>query len=320
MISNKTKIYKKKGHIICRYISDPHTINGYKYDLRIYVSVTNFDPLKIYVYKEGLVRFATELYSTNKKTLKKRYVHLTNFSVNKKSDKFVNPSEPCADGEGSKWSLSALRRVFNEQNIDYDNVFSHIHDVIIKALISVEPEIVNNMGQSNKSKSICYETFGFDIMLDSSLRPWLIEVNVMPSLSSTSPLDKKIKTSLMCDVLTMIGIVPYDREKMELDKEDLKTNRLLGLEKNVKTTHRNLTGLMNCNSLEEYDISQEDLNVLIDSEEEWDRIGNFDRIFPLKNNVDYYSQFFPIARYNNMLVWKNLKAKTNILDKYCKKN
>ena len=72
-----------------RYISNPHLIDGYKYDLRIYVLVTSFDPLKVYMFKEGLVRFATEKYSTNPKTLKKRFVHLTNYSVNKKADTYV---------------------------------------------------------------------------------------------------------------------------------------------------------------------------------------------------------------------------------------
>lgn len=48
--------------MISEYIKDPHLINGLKYDLRIYILVTSYDPLKIYIYKEGLCRFATELY------------------------------------------------------------------------------------------------------------------------------------------------------------------------------------------------------------------------------------------------------------------
>ena len=42
-----------------KYISNPHLINGLKYDLRVYVLVTSFNPLKIYIYNDGLVRFAT---------------------------------------------------------------------------------------------------------------------------------------------------------------------------------------------------------------------------------------------------------------------
>ena len=72
-----------------RYIANPHLINGLKYDLRVYVLVTSFNPLKIYMYNDGLVRFATEPYSNDPDRLTQKFVHLTNFSVNKKSSKFV---------------------------------------------------------------------------------------------------------------------------------------------------------------------------------------------------------------------------------------
>jgi hypothetical protein len=52
--------------------------------MRIYVLVTCIDPLRIYIYNEGIVRFATEPYEVNGK--KNLYSHLTNYSINKKSD------------------------------------------------------------------------------------------------------------------------------------------------------------------------------------------------------------------------------------------
>ena len=63
------------------------------------------------------------------------------------------------------------------------------------------------------------------------MKPWLLEVNVLPSLSSSSQLDKKIKTSLMTDVFSTIGMVPYNRKKFERAQEFNYWNRFSGLTK-----------------------------------------------------------------------------------------
>jgi tubulin polyglutamylase TTLL4 len=44
---------------IFRYLSKPYLINGKKFDLRIYVFISSFDPLRIYLFEDGLTRFAT---------------------------------------------------------------------------------------------------------------------------------------------------------------------------------------------------------------------------------------------------------------------
>lgn len=63
-------------------------INGLKFDLRLYVLVTSMDPWRIYIYNEGLARFAVDVYdpATSKD---QKHAHLTNFSLNKKNDKFI---------------------------------------------------------------------------------------------------------------------------------------------------------------------------------------------------------------------------------------
>jgi hypothetical protein len=64
----------------------------------------------------------------------------------------------------------------------------------------------------------CYEIFGFDILLDSDLKPWLVEVNLSPSLSADSPLDMTIKANLCTDTFNMVQIKKFDRKKESLNK------------------------------------------------------------------------------------------------------
>ncbi|KAK2111737.1 Tubulin polyglutamylase ttll6 [Saguinus oedipus] len=67
----------------------PFIIDGFKFDLRIYVLVTSCDPLRIFVYNEGLARFATTSYSRPcTDNLDNICMHLTNYSINKHSSNF----------------------------------------------------------------------------------------------------------------------------------------------------------------------------------------------------------------------------------------
>jgi len=88
LIDNLKDVIVDDLSVVSRYITNPLLINGHKFDLRIYVLVTSYDPLKIYVYKEGLARFASETYSS-KMDKNNKFMHLTNYSVNKKNDNFV---------------------------------------------------------------------------------------------------------------------------------------------------------------------------------------------------------------------------------------
>eukprot|EP00347_Sterkiella_histriomuscorum_P019885 403339939 len=138
--------------VVSRYISNPLLINNLKFDLRIYVLVTSFDPcLKVYIYNEGLVRFATEPFSLQ--NLNQQCSHLTNYSINKKSSNFyVNKDEqnemPYNNNIGNKWSITALNK--------------HL--------------------------------------------PWVLEINLSPSLACEAQLDFNIKSNLVADTLNLVQI------------------------------------------------------------------------------------------------------------------
>lgn len=207
------------------YIDSPLLFNGFKFDLRIYVAITSVNPLRLYIYEDGLTRFATCKYSNGtggaaKKTDK--FKHLTNFSVNKKNVNFVKTDAEDEDGKGSKWSLKALKNALRAQGIDDHTIFRKIEDICIKTVISAEPFMFQAMKANVPHRDNCFELLGFDILIDSALEPWLIEVNLSCSLGCDSQLDQRVKSTLVADLLTLIGVAPLDKRKQGAEAASFK--------------------------------------------------------------------------------------------------
>lgn len=68
-------------------------------------------------------------------------------------------------------------------------LFAKIKEIIIKTFISVEGEMNAAFQMFVPHRNNCFQLFGFDIMIDDKLNPWLLEVNLSPSMSCDSPLD-----------------------------------------------------------------------------------------------------------------------------------
>lgn len=68
------------------------------------------------------------------------------------------------------------------------------------------------------SSNIFVELYGFDILVDDKLKPWLLEVNLSPSLGIDSGLDSRIKSSMLCDLFTLIGIPIVDPTVFNFNK------------------------------------------------------------------------------------------------------
>ncbi|XP_062513741.1 polyglutamylase complex subunit TTLL1-like isoform X2 [Corticium candelabrum] len=181
----------KDAYIIQRYLEDPLLIGGKKFDLRLYVLVTSYRPLKAYMYRLGFCRFCTVKYNSSTSELENMFVHLTNVSIQKHAEKYN-------DSHGGKWSIHNLKMYLEgtrgkEAN---DKLWDDIHWLIVHSLKAVQPVMASDRH--------CFECYGYDIMIDTALKPWLIEVNASPSLTSTTAADRVMKYSLISDILNIV--------------------------------------------------------------------------------------------------------------------
>ncbi|KAI4873474.1 hypothetical protein NFI96_009732 [Prochilodus magdalenae] len=222
-LTKSSKDIRPGEHMICQvYISRPFIIDGFKFDLRIYVLVTSCDPFRIFVYNEGLARFCTSQYNepTNN-NMDEVCMHLTNYAINKHSENFVRD-----DDTGSKRKLSTLNKHLEAMCCDTDKVWVDIEDVIIKTLISAHPILKHNYHTcfpNHVAGSACFEILGFDVLLDHRLKPWLLEVNHSPSFTTDSRLDREVKDDLLFDTLVLINLGACDRKKtIEEEKRRVK--------------------------------------------------------------------------------------------------
>ena len=224
--------------IIQRYIYNPFLLDGYKFDLRLYVLVTSFNPLEAFIYDDGFVRIATVPYSTDPADLHNKFIHLTNSSIQKDNETSIpafkgasryhsnaakaqmtgmGPTSSAGDPHpmdsarpeewgGSKLRLSYLWRRFREQGIDCAAVKESIHEVVLRTLIAAEESIPPQVNS--------FEVFGFDVFLDSDLTPWLIEVNASPAMACDHKVDQLVKHQMVEDTVRLVNPLPFDRREL----------------------------------------------------------------------------------------------------------
>nr|XP_034325487.1 uncharacterized protein LOC105344081 isoform X21 [Crassostrea gigas] len=276
-VTRNPKEIKPHEHMICQqYMAKPFLIDGFKFDLRIYTLVTSCDPLRIFLFKDGLARFATNKYiEPTHNNVDNVFMHLTNYAINKHSEDFIRDDEA-----GSKRRISTINRYLRDKGYDVDKMWADIDDVIIKTLISAHSILKHNYRTcfpNHVKGSACFEILGFDVLLDRKLRPQVLEVNHSPSFNTDSELDREIKGALVWDSLNLVNFGACDRRKcIEEEKRRIK-DRLLG--RGVKKETR-----------EELEIAQAQYLEVLERYEN-NHLGNFRRIYP-NPGYEKYEKFF----------------------------
>ena len=182
------------NYVAQQYISNPYCVGGRKFDLRLYVLVMSFRPTRAYLYRDGFARFTATRYTCDKESFDDEMVHLTNHSVQKRDPNY--DASKC----DLRWSARSMRQYIAAKHgtAIADALVYNIANVVVHSLQSVAPVMINDRH--------CFEMYGYDVMLDENLRPWLIEVNASPSMSVDSAGDRALKTALFQDVLNIVDM------------------------------------------------------------------------------------------------------------------
>ncbi|CAF0909007.1 unnamed protein product, partial [Didymodactylos carnosus] len=143
-------------YVVQRYLDNPYVIGGKKFDIRIYMLVTSYNPLRVWLYREGFARY--------------------------------------------KWSMSRLRQYLTAKHGSeiVEIMLKQMDDIFIKSLQSVQKIMINDKH--------CFELYGYDILLDANLKPWLIETNASPSLTASNQEDNDLKYRLLDDMANVIDM------------------------------------------------------------------------------------------------------------------
>ena len=268
--------------IVQQYI-DPYLINNKKFDFRLYFMVTSISPMKIYMFNDGLVRFCTEDYDVS--NLYDVFSHLTNYSVNKSSLTYTQKKDE--NIANTKWSLKFFIETMKNQ-IDIGELLKNIEITCTRVILLGQSTIRNQHLKTNRSPLGSFELYGVDVLLDKDLKPYVIEVNVSPSMEGgQSKMDSTIKTTLLSDAFNMALIPDEPNDTFTLLENELDSFSKL-----------ESTDIKKCqNSL------IPELFTIFLFNEEINRKGNFHLVFPSKENIQNYNTFEPMYSDNFLSKW-----------------
>ncbi|XP_076260050.1 tubulin tyrosine ligase-like 5 isoform X2 [Rhynchophorus ferrugineus] len=293
IVESPNQVPLEEPVVVAKYISNPFLVAGHKCDLRLYVVVTSMDPLLIYIYEEGLVRFATVKYDSSHKQLWNPCMHLCNYSINKYHSDYVKSDDPSAENVGHKWTLSALLRHLKSEGKDTALLMSQIEDVVIKAVLASANSIISACKMFVPHSNNCFELYGFDILIDSNLKPWLLEVNLSPSLNCDSPLDVRLKSAMLADLLTLVGIPAVD-PILRPTSSCRRVHSADGLSNTFpkkQSQQPHTSGSARRISSASLQPTPEETRIIRHAQAQFERRGGFVRIFPAVDSWARYSQY-----------------------------
>ena len=173
----------KGVYIVQEYINNPLLYQGRKFDIRVYVLIT--DDYDIYINSYGYIRTSSEKYTykigngVSDNWEKDKFVHITNIAVQKYSKNF---------GKYEKDNYLPLSTEIDGVNI-FDYFFPVWKEIINLILLNIKNDLIYLPKELNEevrsdlvitNRKKYFELLGFDFMVDDNLNTKLLEININP--------------------------------------------------------------------------------------------------------------------------------------------
>eukprot|EP00949_MAST-11_sp_MAST-11-sp1_P005317 g5317.t1 len=179
--------------VVQKYIENPLIIHKRKFDIRQWVLVTSFNPLRVYFYNDCYLRFCAHDYDL--KDLDNKFIHLANNSISKKSKQFK--TSPI---EGNMWHsddfCEYLTGIHGDDALWHKKILPRMKQAVAWSLMSVQ-DMVNHREGS-------HELYGYDFMVDADYNTWLIEVNSSPAMDYSTPITERLVKSVLPDTIKVV--------------------------------------------------------------------------------------------------------------------
>ena len=239
MVNDLAAVIDRPDVIVQRYVERPYLVDGRKGHLRIYALITSVEPLRAYVYAEGIVRFAPAIYDLSPKGLADVAMHVTNTALHLGHPDLVISEDPARDDEGVIWSLSGLLRRLRADGHDPDAVVGEIETLVGWFLRQLRRDgFFARQAARAPARSYAPKLFGLDILLDADGHPWLLEIQTSPAATG-SALVNRVSGELFTTIFGM-GIAPLEigdtadaaviaRRELEIEQAHLGAFRPLDL-------------------------------------------------------------------------------------------
>ncbi|XP_015178148.1 PREDICTED: tubulin polyglutamylase TTLL6 [Polistes dominula] len=276
-------IYNDSESFIQDFIDNPFLIDGYKFDLGVYVAFTSIDPLRVYIYKgDVLLRFCTIKYEPFDNSQEDSYIigddYRPIWEVPSLNNYYIRL------GYSMKDSLYAYMRSIGK---DFDNIWNQIIQAIEEIAIMKEGLIKESI-QRHGNKRNYFELVRFDFIIDEDMKVHVMEANMSPNLSSAHyPPNQLLYQQVLFNLFSLIGINSRIKTTSMEKSFDIKNQLLHEIEvanKNLAVLPQICTTCQDCFKVEcQLCIScmtEEIKQILIQSYKEHQNKLDFQRIFP----------------------------------------